>query len=526
MLLALWASAAAAAPVAPLVNISSGQLRGKFSSDGKAASFLDVPFATAERFTPPKPPPSWSGIRDAQEYGPGCMQHHPGSNPDVPVNQTEDCTRLNVFAPVDAFTPGAVKKYPVMVWWHGGAYKEGSSFGPFDLYDGRNLSSAYGVIVVTCNYRLDVFGALVHDGGIDGNFGFLDQRACLEWVRDEIGHFGGDATSVTAWGQSAGAQSVFLHMASPGSKGLFHRAILESAPDLSLFDAKEAARMGRAFAKELGCKNRTDAETIACMKAASAADVVHAADKTQSNFFSIVETLSLKHPTSSFLPFKPNIDGTVLPENPLQALLEGRAPAAVPALIGFNHDEMWALLDSLPSWVKNLEVQAALAILFGLGTATRAWEHYKGLGDDLSIVSKVLTDYMFTCSSQALAAALPDPTFVYQFNHLDSFGPSLFGKFNLAQCEHRACHMAEIPFIFGNTGPASFNVSFTPAEEALRARLMGAFTNFAKAGDAGWVAFNASARGGLRINQTAVEGPLGAAGQVCPEVWDKTGYYH
>ena len=555
LLVTLHAQEARAQPTA---TVSSGTLLGGLTPDKKVAYFRDVPYALAERFEAPRAPEKWTGVRDSTKLGPGCMQHKSTHNPDVPVNQTEDCTRLNIYTPASAMPAAAAAAaaaagtgddsapaalLPVQVWLHGGAFKEGSSFGPFNLYDGSKLAGGHGVVVVSCNYRLDVFGALVFAGGFAGNQGFLDQRACLEWVRDEIHHFGGDASMVTAWGQSAGAESILLHMASKGSKGLFHRAILESAPALSIFEAEEAGKLGQAFAKALGCRGRnatTTAAQVACMKAASADDVVRAADKAQSGFLTLLTTLSLKHPTSSFLPFKPSVDGTLFTQQPLALLLSNEAPAAVPSLIGFNHDEMWALLDSLPKWVKGLEVEAALALLFGARTASAAWKHYSPLyakGDDLSVISKILTDYLFTCSSQAVAAKLPGRNFVYQFDHLDSFGPTLFGKFGLPQCERRACHMAEIPFVFGNKGPDSFNVTFTPSELNISRRLMDSFTAFAKTGapDSSWPVFNASSsssssssssRSGLVINETAVVGPLGIAASVCTDIWDKTGYLH
>merc|ERR1719230_2522695 len=110
------------------------------------------------------PAAAWTGVRDASSYGAGCKQGHPSAhNPDVPKNQSEDCTRLNVFTPATAIgTPAAA--LPVMVWWHGGAYKEGSSMGPYGLYDASQIVARDNVVVVTCNYRLGVFGALVHSG--------------------------------------------------------------------------------------------------------------------------------------------------------------------------------------------------------------------------------------------------------------------------------------------------------------------------------------------------------------------------
>ena len=529
--ISLVAVAGALASV-PEVTVSTGSLRGVLTEGGAVASFRDVPFATAIRFEAPKPAAAWKGVRDASRFGVGCAQGRSSHNPDVPKNQTEDCTRLNIFTPVSAV--GAAPKLPVMVWWHGGGFKEGSSMGPFDLYDGSKMVHAHGVVIVSCNYRLGVFGALVHDGGITGNQGFLDQRSCLQWVKAEIGAFGGDPDSVTIWGQSAGAQSVFLHMASAGSAGLFHRAIFESSPDLSLFEAKDAARLGHEVAKKLNCDKKSDPETIACMRAADADALWSAADAAASYWLTDITTISLSHPTASFLPFKPNVDGIDFVEQPFATILSGNAPGAVPSIIGFNHDEMWALLDSFPSWFRGLEVQAALAILYGLPTAVRAWEHYSKAypkHDDKDVSLKVLTDYIFTCSSQAMALKMPQ-AYVYQWNHHDSFGPTVWAKFGLAQCAHLACHETEIPLVFGNMGPAELNISFTPAERELSKVFMQSFTDLAKGraptGSSGavWPLYDATNRSGLAINETAVPGSLGVAASVCADIWDKAGYLH
>ena len=292
----------------------------------------------------------------------------------------------------------------------------------------------------------------MHAGGLGGNYGFLDQRACLQWVQDEIHNFGGDAGNVTIWGQSAGAQSGWFHMTSPGSRGLFHRAILESAPDLSLFEAKDAAKLGAEVAKLLNCTTGSSADVIACLRAADLGAVISAASKAEGAVGTILGTLSLKHPTASFLPFKPNIDGVEFTDQPFNTLLTNSS-GTVPTLLGFNHDEMWALMSKLPKWVKGLEVEAGLVALFGLKAGPAAWKYYSKLypGDVTSAVVKILTDYVFTCAGQRAALALPT-TYVYQNNHFDSFAPTLFTKFGIPQCatDGRVCHMAEIPFVFGN----------------------------------------------------------------------------
>ena len=230
------------------------------------------------------------------------------------------------------------------------------------------------------------------------------------------------------------------------------------------------------------------------------------------------------------LPFKPIIDGVELHEQPMTTLLRGGAASAVPLIIGSNHDEVWALLDSLPKWVMGFEVEAALTLLFGLKAGHAAWEHYKRLypGDTTSALVKILTDYLFTCSSQAVAAANPAPSYVYQNNHVPSFGKTIFPRFGLPQCVGRACHMSEVPLVFGiSQQAAQLNVSFTAAEQAMSHRYMEAFTALAHSSDVGWARFNASDRRGLVFGNASVkEASLGDAGAVCSSIWDGAGYLH
>ena len=121
---------------------------------------------------------------------------------------------------------------------------------------------------------------------------------------------------------------------------------------------------------------------------------------------------------------------------------------------------------------------------------------------------------------------MPSPSYVYQFNHIDSFGATLFTKFGLAQCANRSCHEAEIPFVFGNTGPAELNVTFTPAEMSISHRLQSSFTAFAHGRGADWAPFSQAQRTGLVINITADSAHLGDAASVCADIWDLAGYVH
>lgn len=189
------------------------------------------------RFKAPAPPDSWSGTRDALHFSKQCLQRVIPQYTFVVGDDTpmygEDCLYLNVYSPlssanVSSMTSAMTSPLPVMVWVHGGGYTIGSGA----QYPGTSLA-ARGVVLVTLNYRLDVFGYVsTEDDVMPGNYGMLDQIAALKWVQRNIAGFGGDPNTVTVFGESAGASSVSLLVMSPLAKGLFHRAIQESGSSL------------------------------------------------------------------------------------------------------------------------------------------------------------------------------------------------------------------------------------------------------------------------------------------------------
>ena len=223
--------AAWAAPKGPVVATDDGPIRG--TTVGQMQAFLGLPYAAPPvgdlRWRVPQPVAKWSGVRKATEFGQHCMQgkvfgdmvfHDPGAS--------EDCLTLNLWVPDKHVDP----KLPVMVWIYGGGFVAGTTSEA--RQDGYHLAQQ-GVIVVSMNYRLGVFGFLVHpelakESGHNsaGNYGLLDQLAALAWVHDNIAAFGGDPGNVTIFGESAGSFSVSAQMASPLAKGLFQKAIGES----------------------------------------------------------------------------------------------------------------------------------------------------------------------------------------------------------------------------------------------------------------------------------------------------------
>ena len=241
----------------PIVDPPAGQVAGR--TVGAVRIFRGIPYALpplgSGRWRPPSPMPRWPGVRNATEFGPACVQRKclPGSiysiDADDPTPLSEDCLTLNIWTPADA------RDAPVFFWIHGGSLAIGASREP--LYDGARLA-ARGIVVVSINYRLGALGYLAHPElsaesplGVSGNYGLLDQIEALRWVRRNIGAFGGDPSNVTIAGQSAGALSVMYLMAAPAARGLFAKAIAQSAYMISTPELKRPS-YGSPSAEESG----------------------------------------------------------------------------------------------------------------------------------------------------------------------------------------------------------------------------------------------------------------------------------
>jgi para-nitrobenzyl esterase len=226
----------------------SGLVTGR--QDATVLRFAGIRYGMADRFARPRPVPAGGEAVDATVPGPICPQGPSrlapalGQQTDEP-QQSEDCLFLSVT------TPSLQGSRPVMVWLHGGAFLTGG--GTLPWYDGGRLTADGDVVVVSVNYRLGLFGFLVHDGTSEGNLGLLDQALALEWVHDNIAAFGGDPERITLFGQSAGAISTHLLLAQPASRALVQRAIIQSSPTEDIiFSVEDAAAVGRHFVEVLG----------------------------------------------------------------------------------------------------------------------------------------------------------------------------------------------------------------------------------------------------------------------------------
>jgi len=319
-----------------IVYTPSGALEGR--AENGVRIFRGIPYAQAPvgdlRFRAPQKLAPWEGVRQALTFSPICPQEEqePGSfyhkefyaDPAFQPPMREDCLYLNIWA------PEGEGPFPVAVWFHGGAYLHG--FGSEQEFDGEAYARR-GVILVTVNYRLGLFGFFAHPeltarDGHSGNYGILDQIAALEWVRDHIASFGGDPGNVTAFGQSAGGGSVHTLVRSPLTRGLIHRAIIQSAGGYkSLLSRKiPLARLEKAAVKFLKDKKLT----LQALTELPAPELL-----ALSKDFQKCGMLC----TGSFLPLSPCVDGYVLHES-MDDALEQQRLLSIPYLLGSTRDDI------------------------------------------------------------------------------------------------------------------------------------------------------------------------------------------
>jgi para-nitrobenzyl esterase len=258
----------------PIVRTTEGPVQG-LTHNGMSV-YLGIPYAAppagALRWQPPQPRAAWTQTLDATKFGPTCPQITELGVFAGPVSVTEDCLYLNVFAPQAAAASGT-KKLPVLVWIHGGGLFDGESndYDPTALVKG---GPAGPTVVVTINYRLGLLGYLGHpaldaEGHDFGNYGLMDQQAALRWVQQNIAAFGGDPGNVTVGGQSAGSTSTAALVISPASAGLFHRAIFESGPLLTVAPLELAEQRGSKVAAAAGCGEEVNGAAASCLRALS-----------------------------------------------------------------------------------------------------------------------------------------------------------------------------------------------------------------------------------------------------------------
>jgi para-nitrobenzyl esterase len=306
------------------VKTEQGKVHGKTINGGKVKAFLGLTYAAPPvgdlRWKAPQPPAKWKGERDATNFGARCAQGH--YNDDMIFldgGESEDCLSLNIYAPAGA---SRKSKLPVMFWIYGGGYSGGASSDR--RYTGDFLATR-GVVLVSINYRLGVFGFLAtadlakEANGAAGNYGLLDMVAALKWVKANIKQFGGDPENVTIFGESAGSFAVSTLMASPLARGLFHKAIGESGAAFS--DVLPTDSLEAVMKKEGAWVASLGVTTLAELRALPTAKILEAAAKAKRED-----------------RFGPVIDGKLLTE-PVAATYAAGKQAHVPLLAGWNRDE-------------------------------------------------------------------------------------------------------------------------------------------------------------------------------------------
>jgi para-nitrobenzyl esterase len=454
------------------VTIHQGEVDGQ-RKDG-VTRYLGIPYAGApvgeNRWRAPLPAPSWSGTLHADRFAANCQQAPAPAAFRAWTGEyliegpiSEDCLYLNVWSPAagpSATASGAKSaakngkpagKLPVLVWIHGGGFTSGGATVP--VYDGQAMA-ARGIVVVSINYRLGVYGFLSHPAlrrenaaHASGNYGLLDQVAALRWVRENIAAFGGDPARVTVAGQSAGAAAVHALIASPLAKDLFARAIAESGSGMggALPDGATADAVGERLLAKAAVAD------IAALRRLPAAQLDQAANGSS---------------------FRPSVDGLLLPD----ASYEGRNTVDVPVLTGLTADEGSSMSptygQATPASFEALlqrrfgALAPEFARLYPAATKAEAEASAKQLERDRGLASTWRwTQARMTRSSQ--------PVYLYYFTHVEP-GPEA--------ARYGAFHSSEIPYVFATLDRAASR-DFTAQDRALSANVGAYWANWIKAGD-------------------------------------------
>jgi para-nitrobenzyl esterase len=449
--------------------------------------FRGIPFAAPPvgdlRWKPPQPPESWEGVRKADQFGPRAMQLRLFGDMGFRSNgMSEDCLYLNVWTPAQSDK----ERLSVLVYFYGGGNMAGDGSEP--RYDGESMACE-GIVVLTVNYRLNVFGFFAHPElseesphHASGNYGYMDQTAALRWVQQNIAAFGGDPDRVTIAGESAGSISVSAQMVSPLAKELFAGAIGESGalinPTLAPAPLGEAEQAGVAFAAKAG------ATSLAELRAMSASQLLKVTDQPGFPFFTAT------------------VDGYFLPRYPVELFATGEQ-AHVPLLAGWNSEEMnyrmvIGMEDPTPeNFAKVLhtlygdQADQALA-LYPASTVEQTIESATDLASDRFIAYSTWK----WCDLHGQTGG--EPVYRYLYAHprppmnpeMGNMAPGLAGGVADASDEEAiilppargAVHSAEIEYAMGNLATNRV-YAWTPDDYKVSEVMQACFANFVKTGD-------------------------------------------
>ena len=459
------------------VNTPSGLVRGLGPGDernpqagpdrGAACAYLGIPYAAPPigelRWKPPQPASPWAPAILSATASRQCLQISAPSVPAGVAAGTEDCLLLNIWAPRGPSTG----RLPVLVWLHTGAFQAASALNAAAI--GERFAQDRRVVVVAPNYRLGPLGFLAHSAltledparRTSGNYGLLDQRAALVWVRDRIAAFGGDPNNVTIAGTSAGSHSVSFHLTSPGSAGLFHRAIMQSGSASWRWPgAAEGEAQGLQFAQALGCDDVRSA--AACLRSKTADQVVRALPIDQQK---VVEPGAVS--------WGPIIDGVVVPDQPRDLYRLGTF-AKVPIVIGTNGDEGWAFVDrTFPAGLDATQYENVVRTELGsIASAVLRQYPVSAFPSPKDALAQLTGDAEFVCEARRVARLVSRarvPVYLYSFAYtIDAVAP------------RRSIHGLEANLLFGNNFGAPSNHVLTAADLRLFQTMSGYWGAFAE----------------------------------------------
>ena len=464
---ALWTSQTVQVQgVSCFVTTASGAVQG--ADNGASCAFLGVPFAAPPvgtlRWRPPQPAAPWPGTLAATAPPATCPAVFPLGTTTLQGN--EDCLKMNIWTP----DPMPASPAPVIVWIHPGGFVAASA--NLAAQNGRRMAERTGAIVVAPNYRLGPFGFLAHPAltaedpshPSSGNYGLLDQRAALAWVRDNIAAFGGDPSNVTIGGQSAGGHSVSFQMVSPGSAGLFHRAVMQSGYASTIVDTlAEGEALGTTFAQQVGCN--VPSEVLTCLRS-----------KTRNEVLLALPTGQQQWAETPRISWGPIVDGLVIPDQP-RTLYEAGLFAHVPLIVGATRDEGWIYADrSFPAGLTIEQYEATVQTEFGAGMAPEVLARYPpaDFASPKHALSQIAGDYEAVCEARRVA------------RFVSRFAPVYFYSFEREVAPvagNQVIHGLDLNFVFGNNYGAPTPYVLSAADLAFSNIQMDFWTRFAATGN-------------------------------------------
>lgn len=465
----------------PQVQLASGVVAG--TREGRAYAFKGIPYGEPtggeNRFLPPALRKPWSGVLDALRFAPRCPQRGIGA-----ASHSEDCLFANIWT-------GSLSGHrPVMVWLHGGGWEAGGADDP--VANGAWLAAEQGVVVVSIHHRLNVFGYL-HLGEIGGeayarsaSAGTLDIVLALHWIRENIDRFGGDPDKVTVFGQSGGGRKVSTLMAMPSAAGLFHRAISQSGPGLTLDTAEIGADRAKRLLRKLDIapanfRRLTEVPTDALLAAG----------------------IEVRNDTGQFRPF---VDGATVPQHPFLPA----APlisAHVPMMVGVTRDETSAFLGNEAEYAQlsDADLVRELERFFPAGEASAAieeWRRFHPTSPNSRLLAQITTDRSYFLDASILAeskAALGRaPAYAYILERAT----------NVGSLSDVSPHGIDLPYIFGNLTASRYLETVTAEDEALRSAMSGAWAAFARNGSPNnpgidrWLPYESTLRSTMMFGNT------------------------